>query len=204
MSDSSMPSGQERSPTATTEDRRGFFGSFASFAAAGIGAVLGIGPVAVGVYAMIMDPLRKKTAPGKSGRQEEYKEGYYYVADMSELDETNPRRFTIMADKINAWNFMKNQPIGAVYMRKHEGMVQCFHTTCPHAGCAVSFELDSKAYLCPCHNSSFDVDGAKLESAGATNPSPRDLDSLVVEVVDDRVYVKYENYFTGRHDKTVK
>ena len=204
MSDSNLSSGQERPPAATTVDRRGFFGTIASFAAAGIVAVLGIGPVAVGVYAMIMDPLRSKTAPDKSGRHHDYKEGYYYVADMSELDETNPRRFTIMADRINAWNFIEDQPIGAVYMRKQGGDVECFHTTCPHAGCAVSFELDSQAYLCPCHNSSFDVDGSKLASAGSRNPSPRDLDSLLTEVVDNRIYVKYENYFTGRHDKTAK
>lgn len=30
---------------------------------------------------------------------------------------------------------------------------------CPHKGCAVNYEHDSKQFVCPCHGSHFDLDG---------------------------------------------
>ncbi|HIA64216.1 MAG TPA: Rieske (2Fe-2S) protein [Planctomycetes bacterium] len=188
-----------------TNERRGFLGSAAGITAAVLGGLLGVGPLAIGLYATVMDPLRKKTTPQKAaGDAVGAKEGFYFVAQLGELDSHVPRRFTIMADKIDAWNFMKDQPIGSVYMRMQGEQVECFHTTCPHAGCAVSYELESQAYQCPCHNSSFNVDGSKLEGGRSSNPSPRGLDALEVYVQGTSVFVKYEDYFTGRHDKIAK
>ena len=186
-------------------ERRGFLGSAAAITAAALGGLLGVGPLAIGLYATVLDPLRKKTAPLKAaGGAAGAKEGFYFAAQIGELDSHVPRRFTIVADKIDAWNFMQDQPIGSVYMRMRGEQVECFHTTCPHAGCAVSYELESQAYLCPCHNSSFKVDGSKLEVSGSSNPSPRGLDALEVDVQGTNVFVKYEDYFTGRHDKVAK
>ncbi len=195
----------ESSPAQETNERRGFLGSAAAITAAALGGLLGVGPVAIGLYATVMDPLRKKTSPRKAAAGTEgAKEGFYFVAQIGELDSHVPRRFTIVADKIDAWNFMQDQPIGSVYMRMQGEQVECFHTTCPHAGCAVSYELESQAYLCPCHNSSFKVDGTKLEDGDSSNPSPRGLDALEVDVQGTRVFVKYEDYFTGRHAKIAK
>jgi hypothetical protein len=39
---------------------------------------------------------------------------------------------------------------------------------------------------------------------GSSNPSPRGLDALEVHVQGTSVFVKYEDYFTGRHDKIAK
>jgi len=195
----------ETSPAQEANERRGFLGSAAALTAAALGGLLGVGPVAIGLYATVMDPLRKKTSPRKAtAGVEGAKEGFYFVAQIGELDSHVPRRFTIVADKIDAWNFMQNQPIGSVYMRMQGDQVECFHTTCPHAGCAVSYELASQAYLCPCHNSSFNVDGTKLEDGDSSNPSPRGLDALEVDIQGTRVFVKYEDYFTGRHAKVAK
>ena len=195
----------ESSLAQETNERRGFLGSAAALTAVALGGLLGVGPVAIGLYAIVMDPLRKKTSPRKAtAGVEGAKEGFYFVAQIGELDSHVPRRFTIVADKIDAWNFMQNQPIGSVYMRMQGDQVECFHTTCPHAGCAVSYELASQAYLCPCHNSSFNVDGTKLEDGDSSNPSPRGLDALEVDVQGTRVFVKYEDYFTGRHAKVAK
>jgi len=195
----------ESSPAQETNERRGFLGSAAAVTAAALGGLLGVGPAAIGLYATVMDPLRKKISPRKAAAGAEgAKEGFYFVAQIGELDSHVPRRFTIVADKIDAWNFMEDQPVGSVYMRMQGEQVECFHTTCPHAGCAVSYELESQAYLCPCHNSSFNVDGTKLEDGDSSNPSPRGLDALEVDVQGTRVFVKYEDYFTGRHAKVAK
>jgi menaquinol-cytochrome c reductase iron-sulfur subunit len=193
------------SPTHDTNERRGFLSSSAALTATALGGLLGVGPLAIGLYATVMDPLRKKISPRKAAAGTSgAKEGFYFVAQIGELDSHVPRRFTIVADKIDAWNFIQDQPIGSVYMRMQGEQIECFHTTCPHAGCAVSYELESQAYLCPCHNSSFNVDGSKLEDGDSSNPSPRGLDALEVDVQGTRVFVKYEDYFTGRHAKVAK
>ena len=195
----------ESSLAQETNERRGFLGSAAALTAVALGGLLGVGPVAIGLYAIVMDPLRKKTSPRKAAAGVEgAKEGFYFAAQIGELDSHVPRRFTIVADKIDAWNFIQNQPIGSVYMRMQGEQVECFHASCRHAGCAVSYELESQAYLCPCHNSSFNVDGTKLEDGDSSNPSPRGLDALEVDVQGTRVFVKYEDYFTGRHAKVAK
>ncbi|MAQ88460.1 MAG: hypothetical protein CMM06_09520 [Rhodopirellula sp.] len=189
------------------ESRRGFFGSFSAWLAAAVGAVIGVGPVCVGLYTFIMEPLRKKQMPRKERDGGSSDPGFFRVASVDEIATDVPRRFTIVADKLDAWNFMKDQALGAVYLQKNEaGDISCYHTTCPHAGCSVAYEQDSNAYHCPCHNSSFNLDGSKLENGGSTNPSPRPLDTLEIKVDEatNTVFVKYEDYYTGRHDKVAK
>ncbi len=199
----------ETNNTNADESRRGFFGSFSAWLAAIVGVVLGVGPVCVGIYSFIMDPLRDKTTdlPRKSGGGGSADaDGYYRVANVGEIAANMPRRFTIVADKQDAWNFIKNQAVGSVYLQKNgNGDISCFHTTCPHAGCSVAYEQDSDAYHCPCHNSSFKLDGSKLEVGGSTNPSPRPLDKLDIKVDEDNnVYVRYVDYYTGKHDQIEK
>lgn len=198
----------ETSNSNAEESRRGFFGSFSAWAAALVGAVLGVGPVCVGIYGFIMDPLRDKTTdrPKKSRGGGADSTGFYRVANVDEIASDVPRRFTIVADKQDAWNFIENQAVGSVYLQKSEsGEISCFHTTCPHAGCSVAYESDSAAYHCPCHNSSFNLDGSKLEVGGSTNPSPRPLDKLDVKVDDNNnVLVRYVDYYTGKHSKEEK
>jgi len=50
--------------------------------------------------------------------------------------------------------------------------------TCTHLGCTV--EPDEKGFACPCHNSSFDVDGNVTHG-----PAVKPLQSLRIEITDD-------------------
>ena len=59
--------------------------------------------------------------------------------------------------------------------------------------------VKAPVYLCPCHNSTFALDG-KISSAGS--PSPRGLDELEVEIRNDsEVWVKFQNYRAGVPEK---
>jgi menaquinol-cytochrome c reductase iron-sulfur subunit len=92
--------------------------------------------------------------------------------------------------------------VGAVYLRRTGAKeVQAISVVCPHAGCFVNYQPDHKQYLCPCHNSSFALDGAIKDPS---SPSPRALDSLEVKISDDGgVWVKFETYRAGIHEKVV-
>src|SRR6185436_8802440 len=111
-----------------------------------------------------------------------------------------PRKFPVIAAKVDAWNRFEAAPIGAVYLRRTaDGKVEAFNAACPHAGCFVDFSESKKCFQCPCHDSSFALDG-KIANPGS--PSPRALDSLTVKVDDDgAVWVTFQNFQAGRADK---
>ena len=168
-------------------DRRGFFkGALAVI----IGGVALLAPLAAGLMVLV-DPLRRKSGMG----------GAIKVTTLEALpDDGVPRRFPVIASKTDAWNKYKESPIGAVYLRRtSDGKVEALNVVCPHAGCFVDFTADDKRFHCPCHKSSFEMDGA---IADPKSPSPRALDSLTVKVdTDGAVWVAFQNFQAGRRDK---
>lgn len=111
-----------------------------------------------------------------------------------------PRKFTISTDRVDAWTTYADTPVGAVYLRRAGNDVSALNVVCPHAGCFVGLAQDKSRFVCPCHKSSFDLDGVVNDPA---SPSPRDLDDLEVEVRNgDEVWVRYQNFLPGREEKT--
>jgi menaquinol-cytochrome c reductase iron-sulfur subunit len=168
-------------------DRRGFLKKAFSIV---IGGLVGLVPGIAGLT-MLVDPLRRKSAAGAAVK----------VATLDAIPADGvPRKFPVLADKTDAWNKFKDVPIGAVYLRRTgDRKVEALNVVCPHAGCFVDFSGDRGRFLCPCHNSSFTVDG---KIADPSSPSPRALDSLPVEVrPDGAVLVTFQNFQAGRPEK---
>ena len=168
-------------------DRRGFL---KKALAAIIGAVLTLTPVAAGLR-VLLDPLRRKSAAG----------GAVKVTSLEALPADGvPRKFSVIADREDAWNKFQRVPVGAVYLRRtKEGKIAALNVVCPHAGCFVDFHATKEKFICPCHNSAFAVDGT---IADASSPAARGLDSLEVEVRQEReVWVKFQNFEAGKAKK---
>ena len=193
--------------------RRNFFWALIAIVAGGI---VGVVPLAVGLYTFLLTPFQKKQPPlnFQADNNNGAANNEYFVAPLEAIPENGmPRRFEIVADRVDAWNFIPGQAIGAIFLSRQtaeagRAEVVAFHATCPHAGCTVAFDIDSDAFLCPCHNSSFSKDGKKKDLAGRSNPSPRDLDKLQVNqeklTSNGEVWVKYLNYYTGRKEMKPK
>ena len=167
-------------------ERRKFF----TKASAVLGVLLSIFPFAAGL-GTLLHPLRRKTARNE----------WITVAPLSALPEDGtPGRFPVVLEEaVDAWTKHANVPIGAVYLRRvNGGGVKAFNMTCPHLGCAIDFRSDERDFYCPCHNSSFAVDGSISNS---DSPSPRGMDSLQAKIENGQVMVKYMDYQTGRKDK---
>lgn len=115
-------------------------------------------------------------------------------------DDGTPVKFPVVADKRDAWNTFIKVPIGAVYVRLLSNRkCEAFNVVCPHAGCYVDFVPDRRSYLCPCHRSTFTIDGRVSDP---NSPSPRGLDPLVVEVRNNKeIWVKFQNFETGRSER---
>ncbi len=195
---------------ASKKDRRDFVAVIGSIVTGtlAVGASVGAG------VATLLDPLlRKKAKPGFYAPAEGAKENYVSITTLEAVpDDGLPRRFPVVADRVDAWTFTPSQPIGAVYIRREPGehKVTVFHSTCPHAGCSVSFKKEEngdQVFFCPCHNSAFDATGAKRDIPGRENPSPRDLDTLKVDeekLANGEIWVEYVDFYTGQHEKKPK
>jgi menaquinol-cytochrome c reductase iron-sulfur subunit len=177
-----------RSPDMNSQsDRRGFLRSSLALVLGGIAAVV---PVAAG-FRVLCDPLRRRGAGSKVVK----------VTTIEALpDDGLPRRFPIIATRKDAWNRFNDVRIGAVFLRRTpDGKVAALNVTCPHAGCFVDFSPERGQFRCPCHESSFALDGA---IASPRSPSPRGLDPLAVRVDEEGgVWVTYLNFQAGRPDR---
>ena len=164
-----------------------------------IGAVITLIPFVFGMVVFLHPLLRRKEKKGS--------EGFIRITTLDSVpDDGVPRQFPVIADRVDAWNYLPNELIGAVYVRRKAGemMVQVFNVICPHAGCFVNHSAHRQAYHCPCHHSLFSFDG----HAEANSPSPRDLDPMEVDrerlEKTGEVWIKFVNYLTGKAQRIPK
>jgi menaquinol-cytochrome c reductase iron-sulfur subunit len=174
-------------PQPAQPDRRSYLTKAAALAVGGI--IAAVAPIA-GLFTFL-DPLRRK---GES-------RGMVRVATIGALpDNGEPRKVPVLDVMVDAWNRTENVPVGSVYVQKTgENTVRVLNTVCPHLGCSVSFSAARSGYFCPCHKSSFAVDGKILDPK---SPSPRGMDELEAEVrPNGEVWVKFQNFRKGTPDK---
>ena len=169
------------------KERRDFLVGISAVAA---GALAMLAPIGAAVVSLL-DPLRREKLSSEM----------VLVARTSAIPEDgSPRKFTVTADRTDAWAAYDDSPVGAVYLRRSGDEVRALNVVCPHAGCFVGVAKDNSRFSCPCHLSSFDLDGAVDDP---TSPSPRDMDTLDVEVRNgDEVWVRFQNFLPGRAEKT--
>jgi menaquinol-cytochrome c reductase iron-sulfur subunit len=180
-------------------DRRDFLKKACCVA---LGGTLAAVPAAAGV-GMYLDPLLRTPAGGTAGLK-------VRVTTLDALPGDGvPRQFKVMASQIDGWTKTPETAIGAVFLIRGSDAqppVRAFNVACPHAGCFVeyvaeipSYTPDIPGYFCPCHNSTFKLDG---QIAGASSPAPRGLDELECFVQNgNEVWVLYQNFQAGTAQK---
>lgn len=164
-------------------DRRGFLTRVLAVVCGGLATLV---PLGAGLWAFL-DPLRRG---GGGGR-------FIPVADLAAIPADGvPRRFSVIADRKDAWTGYEAEPIGAVWLRREPGAdtVQALSAICPHAGCAVDMAPGGGCFRCPCHNSEFTFAGV----IKPPSPSPRAMDALECRVDDaGGVAVRWEKFRAG-------
>ena len=105
------------------------------------------------------------------------------VAILSELGGPYPLGKKIVAEHIAGWAATTEEHNVFVLPAKNN---QVLSAICPHEGCEVVWEQNRNRFSCPCHESYFTADGARI-----SGPSPRDLDPLPVRVQDGKLQVQY-------------
>jgi menaquinol-cytochrome c reductase iron-sulfur subunit len=174
--------------------RRAFLKKLLAMVAGGVAVAV---PAVAGLL-VFLDPVRRKP----KGAAE-----FVPVAPLDAVPaDGTPRRFQVIDDRVDAWTKYRNEPKGAVYVKRtatdsNAGHVVVFNALCPHAGCFVDIAADGKSFHCPCHNSGFNPDGSL--KPGAVSPRPMDrLDVDPEGLKQGVVRVRFQNFEAGIHDKT--
>ena len=135
--------------------------------------------VVAGVFASIGGAAFRFLRPRVSAASDRWLD----VATLSELSGSQPVTKKIVTENITGW---------AVTSEEHNVFVlpakgnQVLSAICPHEGCEVAWDQNSNRFSCPCHESYFAADGARI-----SGPSPRGLDPLPMRVQDDQIQVQY-------------
>jgi cytochrome b6-f complex iron-sulfur subunit len=61
---------------------------------------------------------------------------------------------------------------------------RAFNAACPHARCTLAYDAATNRLVCPCHASTFTVEGVRV-----SGPAPRDLVPAITEVSNGQVIV---------------
>ena len=105
------------------------------------------------------------------------------VASLSEISGSQPVARKIVAEHLAGWAITTEEHNVFVLPTKSNQVVSA---VCPHEGCEVLWDSQRNRFACPCHESYFAADGARLNG-----PSPRGLDALPSRVQDGKLQVQY-------------
>lgn len=148
----------------------------------------------------LLDPLRRRPrtgGPGGPGDKDGPGDGDYLpVAPITEVPDVGkgeaPLRAAVTAtEQHDAWTRYEATRLGSVWLMIGPGgdKISCLSTQCPHAGCGVDFDEAKRMFVCPCHSSTFALDGTRRDG-----PAPRDLDRLDVDVKDGLVRCRFQRF----------
>lgn len=104
------------------------------------------------------------------------------VASVSELTGPQPLSRKIVAEHITGWAITTEEHSVFVLPAKNN---QVLSAVCPHEGCEVAWDQNTNRFSCPCHESYFAPDGARI-----SGPAPRGLDPLPMRVQDGKLQVQ--------------
>ena len=183
-------------PDLDPSSRRSFF---AAAMATLTGALAVLTPLGVGIGAFLT-PLFRRSSSSK-----------VRVALLDQVpDDGRPRYFPVIAEREDAWTRYPAQRVGAVYLIRKPGETKplAFTAKCPHAGCFIGYTPGEDLFKCPCHTSTFELDGARAR--GDAEVAPRDMDSLPVEIRNVKtadagelaeVWIEFIDFQTGHKEK---
>jgi menaquinol-cytochrome c reductase iron-sulfur subunit len=147
--------------TAQGPTRRGFHTSIIY----GMWAVIS-GAIAFPAALYLMTPPRSKKSES----------AWIEAGDVTQLKPGVPEEVVFRRNRLDGWK-VSTEKSTAWVIKKPEGEIVAFTPQCTHLGCAYSYDDKNKEFLCPCHTSTFGLDGKVL-----TGPAPRALDRYEVKV----------------------
>jgi len=143
---------------------------FVKLTTAAVGTVIGVGVGLPAIGFLISPALR---AVGK--------DAWVSIGLLKDMPVGEPFPFSFTRTQVNGWERTATS-YGGFVLRKSEDPtdLEILSSRCTHLGCQINWHKDKKAYICPCHDASFDINGKVL-----AGPPPRPLDVYTEFKVDE-------------------
>lgn len=133
--------------------------------------------------------LRPPSAPASG-------DNWTNVAPLAELKGDKPIMRVITVEREAGWSIKPEERF--VYVLPQRDM-QVLTAACPHEGCNVSWREDLARFACPCHDSFFAPDGARL-----SGPARRGLDPLPTRESGGMLQVRYQSFVNNTAERVVR
>jgi menaquinol-cytochrome c reductase iron-sulfur subunit len=135
----------------------------------GIWALMGAAlAIPAGIYLLFPPRARKKTE-------------WVDVGDITRMTLQEPEEVVFRRTRIDGWKVTSEKSTAWV-VRISDSDVVAFAPQCTHLGCAYHWVERTKEFLCPCHTSTFGLDGRVL-----SGPAPRPLDRYLVRIQNNKL-----------------
>jgi len=115
--------------------------------------------------------------PPRPRKEQEWTE----AGTVTELTLGPPSELVFRKNRVDGWKVTSEKSTAWV-LKKAENEIIAFSPQCPHLGCAVHWVAKKNEFLCPCHASTFSIEGEVL-----SGPAQRPLDRFVVKVEGDKL-----------------
>ncbi|MEO7144670.1 MAG: ubiquinol-cytochrome c reductase iron-sulfur subunit [Bryobacteraceae bacterium] len=98
------------------------------------------------------------------------------AADLSLLPDKTPQEVSFPEKRVDGWK-VSTEKATAWVVKTSDTQVVAFSPRCTHLGCAYHWVAKDNNFFCPCHTSTFAIDGRVL-----SGPAPRPLDRYEVKL----------------------
>jgi menaquinol-cytochrome c reductase iron-sulfur subunit len=93
--------------------------------------------------------------------------------------------------------FLRQNMFYDIWVIKHSDTeAKVLSPLCTHLSCRYNWNQNDRVFACPCHGSVFTPDGDVI-----AGPAPRPLDDLPYKVQDGELYVNWQVFKPGIHQK---
>ncbi len=96
-----------------------------------------------------------------------------------------PTLFNFNRTKVNGWEKTVNS-YGVYIIQHQDGSILALSNKCTHLSCRVNWKPDASAYICPCHDAYFDINGQKVKG-----PQPRALDTYETKIEESNLFIHF-------------
>jgi len=115
--------------------------------------------------------------PPRLGKEQNWTE----AGAMRDLKLGTPSQLTFRKNRLDGWK-MTSEKSTAWVVKKAGNEIVAFAPQCPHLGCAYHWVAKQNEFLCPCHASTFSIEGHVL-----SGPAPRALDRFEVKLEGNKI-----------------
>ncbi len=94
-----------------------------------------------------------------------------------------PEELVFRRNRTDGWK-VTSEKTSAWVVKMAPGHIVAFAPQCTHLGCAYHWDEQKQQFLCPCHTSTFSLDGSVT-----SGPAPRALDRFESRIADGKILI---------------